>query len=432
MNERNKKIDEYFSPKLKEQPKIIEVNFFKLGGTWDMVFRENQKIGSGSLDDDKLFEIQNKLGYLSENPQERVVAERKLVSELYARFQRTKSKKHDVGKHLSFLVKNKKTGEQFDNFVRGSFIPLFSGDSSHLTNYIIAPMVTTLIERAIKEPHKPILGGQGTDTADIALLQIFDVMTFDTKLPPLLLAGANRSWHEMGSDAPENFVNLGKLAHIDLNSGAYWVFHGNLYKASDLVKIDPQESRLIEEQSTFHSPHKKQQTINEIFNIGRRAKWNSRQIPTTEHVVYKLTAEALYDVAESVYTDDLGSGNSIPKFMKEYYDPKNKVIVVGAHSLGNVDNARRYDAVNAAKAGKLVINVSRTLIGAVSEDYVASLLSANHNPQELNGTGKIIISAHKLNKTVSHALAVRAILEDFNQAQTQKLFDDYACSRELL
>lgn len=428
----NQNIDRQLSPESKEQPKPIDVNFFKLGGTWDMVFREGQKIGSGSLDDDELLEIQNELGYLSENPQERAIAERKLVGELYARFQGTKAEERNAGEHLSSWAKNEKTGEQFDNFVSGPFIPLFSGDSSHLTNCVISPMIATLIERAVKEPHKPILGGQGTDTADIALLQIFDVMTFDTKLPPLLLAGANRSWHEAGSDAPENFVNLGKLAHIDLNSGAYWVFQGNIYRASDFVKIDPQESRLIEKQSTFHSPHEKQQTIGGVLSIGRKAEWESRQAPQPEHAVHKLTAESLYDAAESVYTDDLGSGNSIPKFMKAYYDPENKAIVVGAHSLGNVDNARRRDAVNIAKTGKLVIDVSRTLIGAVSEEYAASLLSANRNPQELGGTGKIIISAHKLNKAVSHALAARAILEGLDQVQTQKLFDDYARSRELL
>lgn len=56
-------INEFPSPEFKEQPKKIPVICFKLGGTWDMVIREGQKIGSGNLDDDKLLEIQEQLGY---------------------------------------------------------------------------------------------------------------------------------------------------------------------------------------------------------------------------------------------------------------------------------------------------------------------------------------------------------------------------------
>lgn len=48
------------------------------------------------------------------------------------------------------------------------------------------------------------------------------------------------------------------------------------------------------------------------------------------------------------------------------------------------------------------------------------------------GTGTIIISAHKLSKTMARAVAVRALLEGLNQTQTQALFDSYARSRKLM
>ena len=410
----------------------VPVNFFKLGGTWDMIFREGQKIGSGSLDDDKLLEIQTELGMFTRDPEQRALAERNLVTNLYARFKGVKNEQLDVTEHLSHWAKNEKD-EQFSDFVSGPLMPLFSGDSSHLRNPITAPIIATLIERAIAEPDKPILGGQGTDTADIALLGPFDVLTFDTELPPLILAGANRSHHEDKSDAPENFIDLAKLAHIDLDSGAYWVFQGNLYKASDFIKIDPLETRLVEKQLTFLSAHQTNEPVSGL--VGRinrlRANWQSRKSPPPEHIVHRITPEKLYDAFEQVYVDDLGNQNSIPQTMHNVYDSKIKAIVVGAHSLGNVDNEVRYDLVQAAKDGKLVVDASRTLIGATTLDYAASLLGANISPTELGGTGKIILSAHKLSKSMARAVLARAILEGLDQVQTQKLIDNYARSRKL-
>src|SRR3989344_5345191 len=411
--------------------KPVAVNFFKLGGTWDMVFRDGQKIGTGSLDDDTLLEMQTKAGYFTENPQKATIAERKLVVDLYARFQETKADAIDVSEHLASWANDR--GEQFGDFVRGPFIPLFSGDSSHLTNSIIAPMVVTLVEKAVREPNKPILGGQGTDTADIALLGPFDVLTFDTNLPPLLLAGANRSHHEAKSDAPRNFIDLAKLAHIDLGSGAFWVFQGNLYKASDFVKIDPEETRAVEAQVTFFSSHRTHESISSILDRSHKLIANRKlhKAPPIEHIVHKITPEKLYDAFEGIYTEDMGNQNSIPSLMSHVYDPKTKAIIVETHSLGNVDNKTRWDLVRAAKMNKLVVDVSRTLIGEATLDYAASLLSANRNPKELEGTGKVIISPHKLSKSMARAVTVRAILEGLDQAQTQRLFDAYAQSRRL-
>jgi L-asparaginase/Glu-tRNA(Gln) amidotransferase subunit D len=420
-------MNRYFSLENRERLKQVPIVFFKLGGTWDMVFRDGQKIGSGNFDDDKLLEIQKELGYFTKVPSERAAVELKLVTKLYSMFTQTKADK-DVGKHLSSWAKNEKTDENLSDFIKGPFLPLFSGDSSHLTNYIIAPMIKILTEKAVKE-RKPILGAQGTDTADIAILQLFDVLTFDTALPPLIMTGANRSHNESDSDAPGNFVDLAKLAHVDLSSGAHWVFQKNLYKAADFYKIDPMEHRIIERQSTFLSPHEKQRFIGDILEHSVITNRRSKKPPlSAEHIINKFTPEELYRALEAVYTDDLGNINSIPRSMGEYYDPTNKAIIIAAHSLGNSNNVTRFDAVNAAKAGKLVVSASRTLIGNVSKEYAASLLSANQSPEELGGTGNIIISAGKLNKTVCNALVVRAILENLNQQQTQKLFNDYAYS----
>ncbi len=399
-----------------------------------MIFREDgQKIGSGSLDDNKLLEMQTGLGMFTRDPKQRALAERKLVTELYARFKGVNKEELDAAEHLSNWAKNEKD-EQFGDFVKGPLLPLFSGDSSHLRNPITAPIIATLIEKAIAEPDKPILGGQGTDTADIAILGPFDVLTFDTELPPLILAGANRSHNEDNSDAPQNFIDLAKLAHLDLESGAYWIFQGELYKAGDFIKIDPLETRRIEDQLTFWSAHKTNETVSSL--LGRidksRANWQSRKAPSSEHVVHKITPEKLYDAFEQIYVDDLGNQNSVPQFMIHNYDPKIKAIVVGAHSLGNVDNEARYDLVQAAKDGKLVIDASRTLIGGTTLDYAASLLGANINPKELGGTGKIILSAHKLSKSMSRAVLARAIIEGLDQIQTQKLIDNYAKSRNLI
>jgi L-asparaginase/Glu-tRNA(Gln) amidotransferase subunit D len=414
-----------------ERSAPVSANFFKLGGTWDMVIREGKKIGSGSLDDDTLKQIETQLGCFDR--QRRIGAERSLVAELYTRFQRADREALDVGEHLSSWASNDR-GEQFGSLVTGPFVPLFSGDSSHLRDSITAPMIAVLVERAVREPNKPILGGQGTDTADIALLGPFDVLTFDTQLPPLILAGANRSHNEPDSDAPRNFLDLARLAHIDLDPGAYWVFQGNLYKASDFVKIDPEESRRVEDQSTFLSAHKTNESIDVLLSRRKklRADWQARRAPEQSHVAHSVTPEALYNAFQSIRTHDLGDQN--PGGLPSEYidDPAIKAIIIAAHSLGNVDNITRYDVMEAAKRGKLVIGASRTLISATSEAYAASLFGANRVPNELAGTGRLIISGHKLSKAMARALAARALLGGLDQRGTQELLDEYARARKLI
>lgn len=428
--------DQSIIPESKEPlGKPIPVNFFKLGGTWGMVMREGQKVGSGNLDDDRLRELQEEAGIFTRVPLDRGRAEQRLANTLYQMFQATPPESEDAAKILAAQCKDPQIGNQFGEYIQGSFYPIFSGDSSHLRNPLVAPMIATLIKKAIEEPNKPILGGQGTDTADIALLSLYDVLTYDTKLPPLLLTGSNRSFNEENSDAPKNFLDLTKLAHANFGSGGFWVFHSNLYSGADFSKIDPEEYKRsgIEKQSTFYSPRETNRPIDAIvedLKEGiRKTDWSDREEPEGNHPTRYLDADTLYKVFEEVYVDNLGNQNSSPQLMNNLYG-SGMAVIVGAHSLGNVDNATRYDLVNLANEGRIVVDASRTLIGATNVDYEASLLGANN--KELAGTDKKIIAAYKLSVAVARAVVVRALLERLDQEETQKLFDNYAKSRRLI
>lgn len=410
----------------------VPVNFFKLGGTWDMIERDGRRVGTGKLDDDELKRLQTEAGlFNADSRQARTQVNKQIASEIYRRFKETQSEPDDTAEHLSTWAINKK-GDRFGEYANGPFIALFSGDSSHLRNPLIAPMTVTLIDAAIKDPTKPVMGGQGTDTADIALLCMYDAYTYDTQLPPLVLTGANDPHSVPNSDAPDNFIDAAKITHVELGSGAYWVFHGYLFNAADLVKLNPEETRTIEEQGTFWAAHKTSQPINMLLKVARDADWQKRTVPPENHVANKLSMESLYDAYESIYVMDLGNQNPGWSDMERVFDPAVKVIIVAAHSLGNVDNETRMDLVRAARMGKLVVDVSRSLVGATNESYESSLLGANQDPQELGGTGRRIIAAHKLNKSLARALTSRALLEGLDQEGTQKLFDHYAQVREML
>ncbi len=410
----------------------VPVNFFKLGGTWDMIERDGRRVGTGKLDDDELKRLQTEAGlFNADNRQTRTQVNRQIAIEVYQRFQETQPEPDNTAEHLSSWAVNKK-GESFGDFADGPFTALFSGDSSHLRNPLIAPMTVALIDAAKKEPTKPILGGQGTDTADIALLCMYDAYTYDTQLPPLVLTGANDPHSVPNSDAPDNFIDTAKIIHKELGSGAYWIFHGYLFSASDLVKLNPEETRMIEEQGTFWAAHKTSLPVSTLLKVASDADWQKRVAPTEDHIVNKLTMGNLYDAYESIYVIDLGNQNPGWSDMERIFDPEVKVIIVAAHSLGNVDNETRIDLVRAARMGKLVVDVSRSLVGATNESYEASLLGANQDLQELGGTGRRIIAAHKLNKSLARALTSRALLEGLDQEGTQKLFDHYASSREMV
>src|SRR6185369_15366273 len=73
-------------------------------------------------------------------------------------------------------------------------------------------------------------------------------------LLPILVTGSNRPHTDWNSDAPKNFSDTIKLAGAPLPAGAYWIFASHIYRASDMVKIDPLETRRIENYSTFFAP----------------------------------------------------------------------------------------------------------------------------------------------------------------------------------
>ncbi len=411
----------------------LDVIVFNLGGSWDMTLREGRRVGSGVLDDDELRRMQQVVGIFSaRNKVDQVLATKRLANLLQRRFQAAQLEPLDAAGHLGSWCRDDATGETFGTFAGGEFISLFNGDSSHHRISLAAPMVSTLLERARKEPTKPLLGGQGTDTADLTILNLWDALTFDTQLPPLILTGADTPHKLPGSDAPRNFIDLARVTHADLRSGAYWVFHGNLYQAADLVKFTPSENRELENQSTFFAPHQTVRSIDSLLASGRLSNRQYGQVPPPEHVVSQLTAEELHEAFDSVYVFDLGNQNAGWMDMERIFDESVKAIVVAAHGPGNVDNETRIHLIRAAKQGKMVVDTSRTLVGVTDESYESSLLSANQNPEELGGTGKQIISGHKLNKATARALVTRALLEGLDQQETQELFDKYAQSRSMV
>lgn len=429
-----------------EPTKII---FCKLGGTWDMIERDGKRVGTGNLDDDALKQLQTEAGLFSTRTRvDRAQANWTIAQEVYARMKATPGEADSAGVHLSSWAKIAITESandpvdlsslgghgtdkihEFGEFADGPFYALFSGDSSHLTNPIVAPMMTTLIDKAKENPQTPIRGGMGTDTADIALLGLWDAITFDTDLPALVLAGSNELHTKEGSDAPRHFVDLARVSTIEVDSGAYWLFGGNLYRAHDLTKVDPGATREIEEQVTFLAPHGTQKSIDQLVEISEKYDKSKHGLPPPEHVINKLEMKNLYDALESVYTIDLGSQNSGSMDMERIYDENVKAIVVAAHSFSNMDNERRNDLVEAAKMGKIVIVGCRALVGTTSLDYEASILSANDT--ELKDTDNVIIDAHELNISTARELAVRSILEGSGQAGANDLFAAYAESRKI-
>lgn len=411
----------------------VPIIFLKLGGTWDMVVRDGKRVGSGNLDDNELRLMQESVGLLGAKTRaSRNEASSTLAVTIYRRFLNTPPEPLTMVDHLKSWCHSPDSDKKLGDYMNGPFIPLFSGDSSHLKSYLTVPMIAYILQLMQAHPTTPIKAAQGTDTADIAVASGVDVMLYDTRLPTLDLTGANHPHSDKGSDAPGNFMDSARLAHVELGSGAYWNFHGYLYQAADFVKIDPTEARRIEDQGTFFSPHRSTLKIDDLVRHGRMAQWNTREAPPKEHIIHQVTMESLYDAFESIYVTDLGNQNPGWHDMERIFDADTRGVVVAGHSLGNVDNETRADIVEAAKMGKLVVSVSRTLIGSTSSDYEASLATANDNPRELGGTGSCVIVGHKLNRTIARALLARALLEKRDQQQTQELFDDYARSRNLL
>jgi L-asparaginase/Glu-tRNA(Gln) amidotransferase subunit D len=130
-----------------------------------------------------------------------------------------------------------------------------------------------------------------------------------------------------------------------------------------------------------------------------------------------------YDAIKSTTVVALESMTDVDEEIMKILDPSNKAIIISSHALGNAPYPIRRAVVEAAKNEKLVINVSRAFRGNTSERYAASL--SNVNKRELGGSGKRIIDGGRLSSRNAIALMVRTVLEKRNQADAEKLVQEY-------
>ena len=393
----------------------VPIVFFKLGGTWDMIKKNGQLIGSGGLDDDGLFHLEKSLGL--DEPGHIAEKELRLAREVEKSFV---SEEYNLIEHLHWVPHAEK-------YVTGTFRSLFSGDSSHLRASIVAPIVSMVLQFAHAHPDIQVLAAQGTDTADIAIIPLLDVFTFDTSLLPILITGSNRSHREWNSDAPSNFSDLFHLAGAHLPAGSYWIFADHLYRGSDFVKIDPLETRRIENYSTFFAPRLTARFTRKAIEENSLFHHEKGSAVGKNHIVSKITMEDLFASLEAIVTVNLGDQNPLEEEIEKIHNPKHKAVVISAHSLGNVNDPIKFACLEEVKKGKLIFVVSRSLIGEVNERYAASLLSINATSAKGH-----LISGHKINQHVVRAIAVRALMDNLSQHDAQELLNSYAESRGLL
>ncbi len=380
---------------------LIEVCFLKLGGTWDMVETDQGFTGTGRLDDKELRELESAAGF-----DEQVIFEN-----FRAAIFQTQPLTEDISTHLSWA-------KDMGTFITGKFYPVFSGDSSNYRPSLLAAVINYICQTLIDHPNIPVIIGMGTDTTDI-LLPFLDVFLFDKRVPPVLVTGANRSHRESNSDAPVNFNDLAKIVHFPLPAGAYYVFNHTIYSGGDIVKIDPsEEPRNIEGLITFFAPHQTTLKISDLAQIA------SAPVQLKHAETLKLfTSKKLYEVMNSIVTIDLGDVNAIDDEVAKILSPKYPGVIIESHALGGVPAPIRKAVITAVKAGKLVLNVSRSLIGATNTRYSVSLLGINNN-ELLNEPGKVL-NGGKLSQRAGKAILSRALMEGRGQEESQGLIGEY-------
>lgn len=383
-----------------------------------MVKKDGKLVGTGGLDDAALAEIEH--GFANLGVEE---SEKKLCGAVEASIQASMHQPLDMAEHLSWVPHVKK-------HTTGSFYSIFSGDSSHMRASLIAPITNFLLQYANQHPETQVLGAQGTDTADLAILPLLDAFLFDTELPPVLFTGANRSQHEWNSDAPKNFVDLLQLAGAHIPAGSYWVFASHVYRASDMLKIDPTESRRIENFTTFFAPRLTSRYTKKL--IGENSLFHpSHGAPVGgDHPIRRLTTQKLFGALDAIDIVDLGSLNPIHDDVAKIVDPNKKAVIVAAFALGNANNHIKKAVAHAAKNGKIVVVIDKSLLGVVQGRYEAGLLWVNTN--ELAGSKHTVLSGHRLGKATAKAIVARALVEGCSQQATQELIIRYCESRQLL
>jgi L-asparaginase/Glu-tRNA(Gln) amidotransferase subunit D/DNA-binding XRE family transcriptional regulator len=375
-----------------ESGRLRQVTFLKLGGTWDMQKGADGFVGKGFLDDEDFAALEKQVNF----------QEGKILDALQKRVSAQQSTR-DAATYFPWAPKLKR-------LIKGKFVSLFSGDSSHYRPALIAVMLEYIFREAKTHPNIPILIGLGTDTTDI-LLPLLDVFFFDQDVHPILMTGANRSHTEKDSDAPENFHDLAYATHLSLAKGAYYVFQHSIFRGGDLAKIDPREDpQAVEGMLTFFAPLRTQMKLGvvdyENFSplilkyLGKNLQvWSAREIFTN---------------LEKILTIDLGQMNSIEMEVERILDPKYPAVIIQSHGLGNVSQPIRRATLKAVKNGKLVINVSRCLVPETAKRYAASL---SHE--------KGVIDGKKISARVAKGIVLRVLLEKMDAQQAQTLLDRY-------
>lgn len=390
-----------FSLNDKVEPK--EVSFIKLGGTWDMIETDQGLVGSGKLDDKQLQKIEKELEY----------DERQLFLRLREDFFSTQPLTQKIPQHLVW-------SPEIGNYINGNFYPVFSGDSSNYRPSLFSAAINYLFKHLVENPGLQLLVGLGTDTTDI-LLPLLDVFLFDKKVSPILVTGANRSHREKNSDAPQNIYDTAYATHLNLLPGAYYVFHGSVYRGGDIVKIDPsEEPKSVEGQTTFFAPHRTQTKVGYFSPQKVDNGFDFKNIDSLK----MYSSKQLFDKFNAVVSVDLGDNNPIDHEVSKILSEKNEAVIIKSHALGNVPSPIRKAAIEAVKRGKLIINVSRCLIGQINDRYYVSLSSANK--RELKNDNNMIINGGKLNQKTAKALMIRALLEKRDQKRTKQLVDKYS------
>jgi L-asparaginase/Glu-tRNA(Gln) amidotransferase subunit D len=384
--------------------KPTPVLFLKLGGTWDMQLTAEGLMGEGQLDDKAFAETEKAQGF----------DEEKIMQALDVAFRSAKPIHESIGRHIPWAA-------GIDSLVSGDFLTLFSGDSSHYRPALIAPALSFILGRISHEPHVQVLAGMGTDTVDI-LLPYIDTLLFDKQgTLPVLVSGANLSFRDKNSDAPQNFHDLALATHLPLAPGAYYIFNHAIYRGGDFVKVDPDENpSTVEGQITFFAP---QRTYTRIGFLGggtvRREAYagGAPDVPTYSH-------QDIYDAINATVTVNLGDTNDIDVEIAKIRDPKYRAVVIVSHALGNAPYPIRRAVIDAAKAGKLVLNVSRALSGNTNSRYYVSLSSING--RELKSAPAIVLDGGRLSNRTGKALLVRALLDGLDQRATADLIRRYS------
>jgi L-asparaginase/Glu-tRNA(Gln) amidotransferase subunit D len=390
----------------------ISISFFKLGGTWDMVRQQGKLIGSGGLDDIQLAMLEKE-----------VSSEEELLHKAKKHIERAMAQSKKIGEQLAWVA-------DIQKYADASFYSLYSGDSSHLRASLAAPIIACLLSFANAHPTVQVICSQGTDTADLTILPFLDALLFDTELLPMLFTGANRSQVEWNSDALKNFADTFRLVGSHIPAGGYWVFASHLYRASDMVKIDPAETRRVENYTTFFAPRLTSRHTKKVIEENSLFPATLGESVAANHPIALLTSQKLFDARQSIDIVDLGNQNSIASDIEIILNPKKKGVIIAAHAFGNGSNPIRKAAAEAAKKGKLVVIIDKSLLGSLMERYAASLLGIN--AKELVGTPYMVISGNKMNKAIAKAVLTRAIIEGYNQHQTQELILYYCEARGLL